>query len=193
MTKEDYMAGCLKRLSETYRAIDESYAEVQAHYEFSCKGCPDNCCATKFHHHTLIEELYLAEGLKILGESKTGDIIARAANVAKTHESSSEDVRVMCPVNDGGRCIVYEHRPMICRIHGVPYELFRNMRMEYGDGCYRFIEGKAGIEKSFRLKRTGFYFDIAMLEKELREQRNFTGRYKKTTAEMILSIAGEKK
>lgn len=178
----------LDRLSEIYRAIDRAYSEALRHYNFSCDGCPDNCCVTKFHHHTLVEELYLAEGFKKLDEAELGVIILRAQNVAETHNSSPEDIRIMCPLNENGLCVLYEFRPMICRIHGVPYELFRNFKMEYGDGCYRFIMEKENVSKDFRINRTNFYLEIAQIEREVREKLNFTGRHKKTTAEMVLSI-----
>ncbi len=178
----------LDRLSEIYRAIDRACSEALRHYGFSCARCPDNCCVTKFHLHTLVEELYLAERFKKLDEAELGAIILRAQNVAETHNSSSEDIRIMCPLNENGLCVLYEFRPMICRIHGVPYELFRNFKMEYGDGCYRFIMEKENVSKDFRINRTNFYLEIAQIEREVRERLNFTGRYKKTTAEMVLSI-----
>jgi len=178
----------LDRLSEVFRAIDAAYNTALQHYNFKCDGCADNCCATKFHHHTVIEELFLAEGLKKFDRDKLGAVISRARNVAEAHNSSPEDVRIMCPLNENGLCIVYEHRPMICRIHGVPYELFRNFKMEYGEGCYRFIAEKETAPKGHRINRTNFYLEIAQLERQVREKLNFSGRYKKTTAEMVLSI-----
>jgi len=180
-------------LAEIFRAIDAAYNKALQHYNFGCDGCADNCCVTKFHHHTVIEELFLAEGLKKLGRDKFGEIALRAKNVAEAHNSSPEEVRIMCPLNENGPCIVYEHRPMICRIHGVPYELFRNFKMEYGDGCYRFITEKETMPKDYRINRTNFYLKIAQLEKQVREKLNFTGRYKKTTAEMVLSIIDSKR
>ena len=95
----------LDRLSEIYRAIDSAYSGALGRYNFSCRGCSDNCCVTKFHHHTLVEELYLAEGLKKLGEAELRAIILRARNVAEAHNSSPEDVRIMCPLNENGLCI----------------------------------------------------------------------------------------
>jgi len=178
----------LQRLSEIYKAIAAVYNEARRYYNFTCEGCNDNCCVTKFYHHTFIEEFFLSEGLKGLAEDKKRDIVSRAEDVVGIHTSSAEDIRSLCPLNEAGLCILYEHRPMICRIHGVPYELFRNFKMEYGDGCYRFITEKNNITKDFRINRTNFYLEIAMLEKEVREKLNFTGKYKKTTAEMVLSI-----
>lgn len=185
------MENFLQRLADIYSDIDEAYSDAQAHYNFSCEGCADNCCATKFHHHTIIEELYLAEGLKKLGEDKKKNLISRAEDVIEIHNSSAEDVRAMCPLNENGLCSPYEYRPMICRIHGLPYELFRNFKMETGDGCYRFITEKKNAAKDFRINRTAFYLDIAQIEREVREKLNFTGKYKKTTAEMILNRYGK--
>ncbi|TAL22474.1 MAG: hypothetical protein EPN94_11080 [Nitrospirae bacterium] len=184
------MNAFLQRLAEIYREIDKAYTASQAHYNFNCEGCADNCCVTKFHHHTIVEELYLAEGLKKLSPEKTGAVISRAEEVVKIHEASPEDIRVICPLNEDGLCIPYANRPMICRIHGLPYELFRNFKFETGDGCYRFITEKENTAKDFRINRTAFYLDIAQTEREVREKLNFTGRYKKTTAEMVLSIYG---
>ena len=181
-----------QRLAEIFRSIDNLYEMAQKHYSFGCEGCADNCCETKFHHHTLIEELYLAEGLKRLAEDTKKAALARAAGVVKIHNESSDDVRVMCPLNENGLCIIYEHRPMICRIHGVPYQLFKqNMAIEFGMGCYRFLNEKLGGDVPyFMFNRTMFYMEMAKLEKEVREGLGHTGDYKKTTAEMVVSILG---
>lgn len=182
------------RLAEIYKAIDAAYHEAQHYYKFSCNGCMDNCCATKFYHHTLIEELYLAEGLKSFDEKTKESLVARAKEVIDIHKSSPEDVRIMCPANEKGLCILYEYRPMICRIHGVPFELHKmDLTVENGQGCYRFLTENAAKEKGLRIDRTRFYFSMAGLEKKVREYFNFSGRYKKTTAEMIVDIISKQK
>ncbi|WP_333655960.1 YkgJ family cysteine cluster protein [Dissulfurispira sp.] len=180
----------LTRLAEIYKAIDNLYDAAMRHYDFRCEGCVDNCCVTKFYHHTNIEELYLSEGLKKLDEDKKKEILLRAEDVVKIHNSSPDDVRVMCPLNEKGLCIVYEHRPMICRIHGVPYQMFKkNMSIEFGTGCYKFINEKLNENMQyFMFNRTVFYVEMAKVEKELRESLNLTEDYKKTTAEMVVSI-----
>ena len=180
----------LQRIGEIFRAIDSMYTAALNHYSFSCEGCSDNCCVTRFQHHTIIEELYLAEGVKRLDEDKKKAVAGRAEEVVKIHNSSPDDMRVMCPLNEDGLCILYEHRPMICRIHGVPYEMHkRDMSIEYGIGCHRFMAEKVteGL-KYFPLNRTMFYIEMAKLEKEVRGHLNFMGAYGKTTAEMVLSI-----
>lgn len=47
---------------------------------------------------------------------------------------------------------------------------------------------KENVPKDSRINRTPFYLEIAQIEREVREKLNFTDRYKKTTAEMVLSI-----
>lgn len=182
----------LARIAAIFRAIDSMYEAAMRHYRFSCEGCGDNCCTTKFHHHTLIEELYLAEGLKRMDAEKQRELLARAREVVDLHNASPEDARVMCPLNENGLCIVYEHRPMICRIHGVPYETHRqDMSFEYGIGCHRFMaeQVREGVSY-FPLNRTMFYVEMAKLEQETRALLSFSGDYRKTTAEMALSILG---
>ena len=162
----------LDRLSEIYRAIDSAYSEALRRYNFSCDGCPDNCCATKFHHHTLVEELYLAEGLKKLNEAELRAIASRAENAAKMHNSfSGGHTDYEGPLNENGSCVLYEFRPMICRIHGVPYELFRNFKMEYGDGCYRFIMEKKMCQGTFGLTARLFILKLLRLKGKLEKTK----------------------
>ena len=77
----------------------------------------------------------------------------------------------MCPLNENSSCVLYEFRPMICRIHGVPYELFRNFKMEYGDGCYRFIMEKENAPKDFRINRTPFILKLLRLKGSQRKTK----------------------
>ncbi len=67
----------------------------------------------------------------------------------------------------------------------------KNMSIEFGTGCYRFINEKLSENMQyFMFNRTVFYVEMAKVEKELRESRNLTEDYKKTTAEMVVSILG---
>ncbi len=42
--------------------MDLKYKEAADYYGFDCTGCEDNCCFTRFFHHTLLEYLYIMEG-----------------------------------------------------------------------------------------------------------------------------------
>jgi Fe-S-cluster containining protein len=94
---------------------------------------------------------------------------------------------MMCPLNFDGLCAVYEHRLMICRLHGVPHVVEgRRGRQEY-PGCFRFDRFAEGFEIT-PLDRTPLYRRLAEIERDYLGKRG--GRAPKvdlTTAEMILA------
>jgi hypothetical protein len=156
---------------------------------FICNGCKDNCCRTRFYHHTLVELLYFQSGLAAMPPSQQQRIRARARDAARRMEALDSDgrpVRVMCPLNEEGRCTLYAHRPMICRLHGIPNVLRRpDGRVLQGPGCdaYYLQCGPAGAEP---LNRTPLYTAMADLERRLRSRLEFNGKIKLTVARMIL-------
>lgn len=182
----------LQRLGQIYAGIDSFYSAAQRHYHFACQGCTESCCTTKFYHHTVAEEMYLAEGLKGLPEDEKAAVLSRAAETLRVYSSSPEDVQAMCPLNEQGLCVLYDHRPMICRMHGVPYEVHgRDLSVECGAGCSRFMRERA-LEGPgyFMFNRTIFYVEVAKLERELRDHLGFIGDYRKTVADMVVTILG---
>jgi hypothetical protein len=56
----------LDRLAALFEQMDATYDAVAGQYGFQCHGCEDNCCQTRFYHHTLIEYLFLMEGINAL-------------------------------------------------------------------------------------------------------------------------------
>ena len=52
-----------KKIADLYRRMEEAYDKVAVSLNFSCAGCPDNCCDSFFQHHTYIEWAFLWEGL----------------------------------------------------------------------------------------------------------------------------------
>jgi Fe-S-cluster containining protein len=116
----------MERLKQIYAAMDQTYNTAAGHYGFACAGCRDNCCRTRFYHHTVIEYTYFIEGLKTLTPLKQDEVKSRAMTVVdKTAnvDDLTEPVRLMCPLNFDELCILYPYRPMICRLHGIPHEL----------------------------------------------------------------------
>lgn len=187
----------LQRLSEVYRDIEDVYGQVAAHYgDFSCQGCSSNCCSTVFYHYTLIEALYFREGFRALPEHKMKGAIREArrylADLAR-NPGRETALSIMCPVNFGGLCGVYQHRPLICRIHGVP--AFLDSRGAGGvqrwKGCLRFQELYGG-RIDHEIDRTPFYSAIAELEIELRKSAGDFSRCRKTIAHMIADIADDR-
>ena len=180
----------LDRLQRIFAAMDRQYAEAAKHYGFHCDGCEDNCCRTRFYHHTYLEYLYIQAGLNQLGHQRQRELQSRAAAVCRETENADEKampVRRMCPLNTDGRCTLYTYRPMICRLHGISHELRKpGQNAIRRPGCGMF--DLQCSNKSYRkFDRTPFYFEMAQLESELKQAVGLSGRVKMTIAEMIIA------
>jgi Fe-S-cluster containining protein len=180
----------IERLKKIYAAMDQAYRRAARHYRFNCDGCQDNCCQSRFYHHTVIEHAYLLEGLKMLAIKKQSEVKSRAKNVVDPTSGGDlrkEAIRLMCPLNFDELCILYPYRPMICRLHGIPHELKKpGQGTQFGPGCETFGH-RCGHKSYFKFDRTSFYRELAMLEQAVRQKLGFAGKIRKTVAEMILS------
>jgi Fe-S-cluster containining protein len=172
-----------------FQRMDQAYDQSAEQSGFACKGCQDNCCLTRFHHHTLIEVLSIHSGLRALPVDRRRRIRWTAESVVrKTTELQQrrEPVRVMCPLNEKERCVLYKHRPMICRLHGVPHVLRRpDGRIRRGPGCDDFYR-QCGRGDAAVLDRTSLYMAMADLERRLRERLDYRQKIKMTVAEIIV-------
>jgi len=183
-------AGFLKQLRAIYSSMDLKYHEAAEHYGFNCTGCEDNCCLTRFYHHTVLEYLYIIKEFNKLDTEKQIKIKARAREVRRKSieaDRKGKPVRQMCPLNDNGRCILYSSRPMICRLHGIPHELHKPGRnITYGPGCESFSK-QFGEKNYFRFDRTPFYIQMASLEKNLKQAAGIERKIKMTVADMLIA------
>jgi Fe-S-cluster containining protein len=177
----------LDALVALFADMDDAYRRAAIHYGFHCEGCEDNCCRTRFHHHTCLEVMYLREGLSRLSsedrsavERNAGDYLADAA------QRPAKGRGPMCPLNHEQRCILYGHRPMICRLHGIPHELHRpGSPPAVGPGCEAFHRHCGHLPyRSF--DRTPFYTRMAELERRLRQAIGSSDRVHLTVADIIL-------
>jgi Fe-S-cluster containining protein len=172
--------------------MDREYRTAALHYNFNCNACADNCCQTRFYHHTYIEYLLVQEGFQTLDPAGQAEIESGARNVIQRTadlDKIGKPVRLMCPLNLDDLCVVYPYRPMICRLHGIPHE-FRSgagQRVQ-GPGCETFDE-RCSANPYLKFDRTPFYREMAGLEKEFRQTLGVQGKIRMTIAEMINSIA----
>lgn len=168
--------------------MDKAYDEAAAHYGFHCNGCTDNCCLTRFYHHTHIERRYLLHGFRSLPKKQQVGIKEKAIGACRAHEeadSRHQTPRVMCPLNHEGLCILYKFRPMICRLHGIPNELKHPIKgILKSPGCEN---GTAYFERTsyFTFDRTPIYREFAMLENQFKAALEITGKTKNTIAQML--------
>jgi len=173
----------LERLEKIYLSMDQAFEGLAAFYGFDCQGCQDNCCHTYFYHYTIAEYLYLLQGLFALPGEKGEEVMERARVMGDP--GKKEDY--LCPLNQDGRCLLYSHRTMICRLHGLPFEFRRpDGRREEGSGCSKLEDERRIRGLPYRrIDRTPFYTDLACLERNIREEIGYSQKLKKTIAEML--------
>jgi hypothetical protein len=179
------------QVKELYRDMEAAYARTARELDFSCSGCPDNCCDSFFLHHTYTEWGYLWLGLKTLDSDQLQTIQARAKNYVVTTEAAfarNERPTLMCPLNADGLCTLYPHRMMLCRLHGVPAAMARpdGKKLEF-PGCFRCQELPHAENPIPPLDRTPFLQRLVRLEVDLLGSRRMTApRVKLTIAQMIV-------
>lgn len=182
----------IQRLKQIYTAMDHAYDRTANNYGFTCDGCRDNCCRTRFYHHTLIEYAYLKEGLMTLKPEMQDQIKLRAMTVIDATEKAhgnQEAVRLMCPLNFAARCVLYPYRPMICRLHGIPHELKKpGQQGIMVPGCETFNR-RCGHKRYYQFERTLFYRDMAKLEQEVKQALSFNKKFKMSISQMIIKDA----
>jgi len=191
MIPEEKKIAFFNRLQKIFGDMDRSYDIAAQSYGFQCRGCEDNCCLTRFYHHTYLEFLFLRQGFESLEVSARRALRAKALDVCRQLELADIEeraVRLMCPLNIDGLCTLYRYRPMICRLHGIPHELQKpGQPVMHGPGCDAF-DRQCSEKPYFKFDRTRFYFEMARLENELKQTAGLNGRIRLTIAEMILDF-----
>ncbi|MBU0663512.1 MAG: hypothetical protein KJ990_03095 [Proteobacteria bacterium] len=184
------------RIRQIYDEMEKGYEQVATLLQFSCHGCPDNCCDSYFQHHTFVEWGYLWLGFRQLPERQQEDILERSRlYIAACEQSMARNDRpqVMCPLNENGLCILYAHRLMVCRTHGVPATMQRpdGQRLNF-PGCFRcqelVKETFAHESEAPRTERTKLLRSLAMMENELMDgKRHLYPRIQLTIAQMLVN------
>ena len=176
-------------LEQLFSHMDRTYDQTARAYGFHCQGCDDNCCYTRFYHHTLLEYLYLHKGLDGLGPEQRQKTVEKArAVVSETQKAEQNGLspRIMCPLNHEGLCTLYGFRPMICRLHGMAHELRKPGQSPVkSSGCGAFSDLTQAMDY-IPFDRTPFYIEMVHLEKNLRQASGVRDRIRHTIAEMIL-------
>jgi hypothetical protein len=186
-----------QELSEIYKAMQEEYEQVAGEIPLTCAECPDNCCDSYFQHHTYSEWAYLWEGLRRLDDTTLDRVTERAKHyVLQSKRVLAEGNRpqLMCPLlnEENGLCALYQHRMLVCRMHGVPATLIRpdgqHMRFPGCFRCQEIVENNFSSESDApAMDRTLLFRRLAALESRLMGQkRHLYPRVKKTIADMIV-------
>lgn len=182
-----------QRLAGIYENIEEQYDKIADQIGLTCSGCPDNCCDSYFLHYTYAEWAYLWEGLRRLTNEAREDITARAHQYLEKSRlamANGERPQIMCPLNAEGRCMLYTHRLMICRLHGIPASMTRpdGKKLTF-PGCFRCQELAAQDDEPRQqpaMDRSQLLSRMAAVESELLGgKRHLYPRVRRTIAEMI--------
>lgn len=186
--KENWLPFLVK-IESIFSTMDSAYKKTADAYGFNCRGCEDSCCLTRFYHYTVIEYLYLMKGVNGLDPGTRATVFETAKAVCRKMDAadqSGETVRIMCPLNENNMCLAYEHRPMICRLHGIPHQFQRTgVAIMKGPGCKAF-DDRCGHMPYRMFDRTPFYTEMALLEKALRQALGFEDKIKMTIAQMLV-------
>ncbi len=179
----------IEELKNIFFQMEAGYDFVAEQYGFNCTGCEDNCCLTRFYHHTLLEHIYIEQGFNTLDKDLREEVIAKAEDVITKTESADlkgQPVRFMCPLNFDGKCILYDYRPMVCRLHGLAHELVKPGQPPVRSvGCELFTKQTENIEY-IKFDRTPHYIELAKLEGKIRVASGFMEKTKNTIAEMLI-------
>lgn len=184
----------LRRLRELYAQMDAAYAASASAIGLSCQGCKDSCCESLFRHHTYVEWTELAQGFAALPPERQAEMRQQAESYLRIHSGALPGTRprVPCPASvmaEGSLvCGLYEHRPMVCRLHGVPNVLSRpDGQQSAFPGCDR-AQNLAKTCPPALLDRTPLLAELARLEMDLlgRGRMGKLPRVDLTIAEMLL-------
>jgi Fe-S-cluster containining protein len=183
------------RLIELYRNIDSTYAEAAEKIGLVCEGCDGaKCCTVDLTLHTFMEIFYLRRGLNTLEPAKRLEILGRCHSMIEAKKEAPYGDRyrnAVCAVNTEGTCMLYEYRPMICRLAGIPHFITRpdGSKVESG-GCERLQ--KIFPISDLKIDRTEFYQEMARMEVEAVRARGRRTK-KLTVAEALASefLGGE--
>lgn len=191
MKRANRKPGVFKRLAALYDRMQSEYAAIAEAAGFSCMDCEQNCCVSYFQHHTYVEWAYLWRGVLELPPERRERFLEKAReNVRACNFAVSQGLRprVMCPLNEDGLCQMYEHRLMICRLHGVAhYAPTPDRGRQLYPGCPRFEAAAAGSTQPLIMDRGELYRELAALEMEhLGAKAGRVPRVQLTLAQMLV-------
>jgi hypothetical protein len=183
-----------RELTDIYATMELQYDGIASKISLSCSDCPDNCCDSYFLHYTYSEWAYIWEGIRALDNETLEIILDRSKRYVEESQKilqRRERPKLLCPLNDEGLCILYSHRLMICRLHGIPASMTRpdGQALKF-PGCFRCQEI---IQKNYQketdvpfMNRTELLGRIAALESELLGgKRHLFPKVRRSIAEMI--------
>jgi Fe-S-cluster containining protein len=128
----------IKKYAQFLEQAKTVYSEAAAKHGVGCKqGCHE-CCSVGFFDITLLDAIYLRSALKRVSATVRKRVLAKANEQLDILEKkkaffrkdpllktlpaidslSRRSAKMSCPALENGVCMIYDHRPHICRIFG---------------------------------------------------------------------------
>jgi len=133
------MKKVISNYSKFLKLTSEQFKGAAEKHRIKClRGCHE-CCASGFFDITLLDAVHLHDSLKKVPAAIRKRVVAKANEQLDILEQkgafsrkdpilrslkaidaiSRRSARMRCPaLDDNGACLIYEHRPHICRIFG---------------------------------------------------------------------------
>ena len=161
---------------------ETAFANVKANHS-NCVKCELHCsdCCNAVFGVFLVEALYIRESFEHIKDNQKKEIIKRAKeadnavsdlqNRLKSFEDDPQmqaytisRARVRCPMlDDNNECVLYQRRPITCRVYGIPTKIHGKTR---SCGKAQFKNG----ETYPILDLDAVYRDLYIISREILEQ-----------------------
>lgn len=174
----------VNRADSLFRSVHDTHREL-----ITCKpGCND-CCSVYFEL-SFVEAFYISgmfhDGLDAGARSRALEraeksqelfdrarsLLAAAAEKDSPNGSELEDaaarIKIPCPLNEDGVCVLYDHRPITCRLYGIPQRI----------GTRVVVCPKTGFQSG------GSYVTVDMAD--------ITNRLQRYSVDLIEALLGER-
>jgi hypothetical protein len=76
--QDEALSPWIDKLVALFKAMDDGYAKAADRHGFVCRGCEDNCCQSRFYHHTLLEYMSIYRGYSRLAVQERQQADTRA-------------------------------------------------------------------------------------------------------------------
>ncbi len=166
------------------RKADVLFKTIAEKYPLSVK-CRIHCCdcchaifgvfpieAAYIHHHLNKLDRKIRRDVQRRAEKSEVEMLKAADKLKEAFDDNPKmqayglgKQRVKCPLlNEKEECVLYENRPVICRIYGVPFSL------KHGDKEHSYACGLSGFQAKVAyptVKLDKIYSELYRLSKEL--------------------------
>jgi len=135
----------IRRYLELVASADRMFEAVRRDHGhlMGCKAGCDDCCSV-YYELSLVEAFVLqgmcgevvprATARRVLRRAETVEPLFRQAKESlqalppefrgeESLQEAAAKIRLQCPLNEEGGCVLYEYRPITCRLYGVPQKI----------------------------------------------------------------------